>query len=448
MSDPSDLGFAGIAALSKRLRARELSPVELTEACLSRADALAPALACFALVTRERALAGARAADAEMADGRWRGPLHGIPYVLADVVDAKGVPLTLGLPGLAGRTPERDATVVARLADHGAILLGIGAAAPLAGALPAAASPAPPCRSPYDPAHSLGGPSPGPACAVGAGLAPLALTAHGCAPDSAAAACGVTSLRPTYGVLSRRGATLASYGLASLGLAVRTAEDAALVLDAIAGIDPRDPSSVAAPPALARVQPHVAPGLRVGVLAIPPAQGELADAFAAAQETLRGAGALLAPASLAEIPWMETAALLEAAEAEVIAGSFAPGVAPAPSSSGATAADYVRAARLRAEAQRAIGRLLERHDLLLAPAPAEGEAPDPLSALVALGGLPALTFPAGAASGRPLGARLVAPPFDEARLLAASSLFQARTTHHLPRPPAPPQAAPVAVTRR
>ncbi|HEX9242211.1 MAG TPA: amidase family protein [Anaeromyxobacter sp.] len=447
MSDPAELGFAGVAALSARLRAREVSPVELVEACLARADALAAGLGCLAAVLRERALAEARVAQAEIADGRWRGPLHGIPFALADVVDTRGVPTALGLAALALRTPERDATVAARLAEHGAILLGKATVAPLAGALPLQSpgeraeegAPGRSCRSPFESSRPLPGASPGAAAAVAAGLVPFGLGAHAAAADVAAAACGASSLRPTYGVLSRRGVTLASYSLATLGVVARSAEDAAIVLDALVGVDPRDAASVAAPPALARVQARLAQGLRVGALDVPPAQGDFGAHLRAAQEVLQAAGAILAPATLPELPWAEVALLLEAAEGEVVAGAAAPDAAPAPSFAGATAADYVRAARVRAEAQRTLARLFEKADLLLAPAPADGDGRDPLSAAIALGGLPALTLPIGLSGGRPTAARLVAPPLEEARLLSAAALFQARTPHHLERPrPATP----------
>jgi aspartyl-tRNA(Asn)/glutamyl-tRNA(Gln) amidotransferase subunit A len=439
VSDPIELAFASVATLFPRIRARELSPVELTQACLARADATG-ALGALALVLRERALADARAAEAEIADGRWRGPLHGVPFVLADAIDTKGVPTSLGLPALAARTPERNATVAGRLADQGAILLGKATVSPLAGAL----GPVAPCRSPWDPSAPLSGPSPGAACAVAAGLSPFALGAHRAQADLAGAACGVTSLRPTYGVLSRRGATLASYGLATLGVSARSAEDTAIVLDALAGVDPRDPSSAAAPPALARVQARVPQGLRLGALDVPAAGGEASAALGAAEETFRAAGAIVSASALPELPWLEAAALLEAAEGEAIAGATLPAAPPEPAPGGPTAADYVRAGRVRGEAQRALGRVFEKSDLLLAPAPAEGDGQDPLSAAIALGGLAALTLPVGLSGGRPLAARLVAPPFEEARLLSAAALFQARTAFHQERP----GPAPTAVTLR
>ena len=441
MSDAAELAFAGVVALARRLRAREHSPAALTDACLARIDAQA-ALGAFAFVARERATADARAAEAELAEGRWRGPLHGIPFALADVVDTKGIPTALGVSALAARTPERDATVATRLAEQGAILVGKLAVLPVSGAAAAPGSGAG-CRSPWGP-RPAGGPSPGAAAAVGAGLVPLAIAVHGAGPDPAAARCNVTALRPTYGVLSRRGVALGSYGLGALGPVARSAEDCAVALDALSGADPRDPTSVAAPAGLPRVSAVLASGLRIGVLELP-AAGEAAAPFAAAQEVLRSAGALVAPATLPELPWIEAAAILETAEAEVVAGAVVPDALPRAAVPGATAADYVRAARVRGEAQRTLARLLERHDLVLAPA-SRGDAPDPLTAAIALGGLPAVTLPAGLAGGEPAAVRLVAPPLDEARLLSAALLFQARTPHHLGRPAASQPIA--AVTRR
>lgn len=441
MTDAAELLFAGVAALSARLRARELSPVTLAEAALARIDAVAPTLGCFAVVTKLRALADARAAEAELADGRWRGPLHGIPVALADTIDTKGIPTALGVSALAGRTPERDATVAARLAEQGAILVGKVTVLPLGGVLHDGTVPA--ARSPWDLARAAGGPSPGAAAAVAAGLVPLALAALGAGADPAPADCGATALRPTYGVVSRRGVTAGSYTLATVGPVARFAEDCAIALAALAGADPRDPSSVGAPAGLARLSPGLPRGLRVGVLGR--AEGDDAESFAAAQEAFRAAGAILEPASLPALPLVEAAALLEGAEAEVVAGEV-PGLAgsgPRGPAARASAADYVRAARLRGEVQRALARLLERHDLLLAAAPRASGPPwaDALSAAVALAGLPVITLPAGLAAGRPVAVRLVAPPLEEARLLSAAALFQARSSHHLQRPPLAPAVA-------
>ena len=132
----------------------------------------------------------------------------------------------------------------------------------------------------------------------------------------------------------------------------------------------------------------------------------------------------------------------------MIAGAITGSEAAPRGASPATAADYVRAARLRGEAQRTLARLFERHDLLLAPAAREGDGGDPLSAAIALGGLPALTLPAGLVEGSPAAVRLLAPPLEEARLLSAAALFQARSSHHLQRPPQASAPAIATVTRR
>ncbi len=445
-----DLAFALVAALAPRLRAREISPVDLVEACLARIEAVAPRLGCFATIVPERARADARAAAAELTAGRWRGPLHGIPFGLVDAVDTRAIPTGLGLGALAARTPERDGVVAARLADHGAVLVGKLHVFPPAGGPPDGGAPAAATRSPWNPALPAGAPSPGPAAAVAAGLVPFAIAAHGAEADTAAGVCGVTALRPTYGVLPRSGAVLGSFTLASLGPVARSAEDCALVLDALAGADPRDPSSVGAPPGIRRIAAELPKGLRVGIIELPAPGSEARGAWSGMQEALRAAGAILAPASLPELPWAALAALLAGAEASVlredVLGVAAVGARPA---AGASAADYVRAARLRGEAQRALARLLQRHDLLLAPAPRASSAADPapadaLAAAVALGGLPALTLPIGLEGGRPVAARLVAPPLEEARLLGAAATFQARSSHHLHRPPLAPASAGIA----
>jgi aspartyl-tRNA(Asn)/glutamyl-tRNA(Gln) amidotransferase subunit A len=377
-----------------------------------------------------------------------------VPFGLAETIDVRELS---GMPGRTARPvgpPERDATVTTRLAEQGAILAGTLRVLPFAGAGGPPEAPGSACRSPWDSGRAAGGPSPGAAAAVAAGLVSFAIGALGAEPDTAAGECGVTSLRPTYGVLSRRGALLGSFTLATLGVVARSAEDCALVLDALAGADPRDPSSLGPPLGIGRLAPELPRGLRVGVLDFsgpqpdaPHDSGAGAEAWAGAHEALRAAGAIVAPVALPDLPWTALAALLDGAEATVIREDVL-GLAPDPERgpSGASAADYVRAARLRGEAQRVLARLFERHDLLLAPAPRAGSATagDPLSAAVALGGLPALTLPVGLAGGRPVAARLVAPPLEESRLLTTAAIFQARTTHHLRRPTglaAPPLAS-------
>jgi len=280
-----------------------------------------------------------------------------------------------------------------------------------------------------------------------------------------AAFCGVTGLRPTYGVLSRFGAMPLSFTLDKLGPFARSALDAALVLSALAGEDPRDPSSIQAPPALPKVRAELTPGLRVAVLGfegVPAAllSPETVAAFARAQALLGEGGALLEPASLPAMPWEPLAQVFLEAEAasafeELIRSGRTRELADASHRTRtpedylpkATSADYVRAMRVRGEAQRAMARFFERYDLVLAPnlpvaAPRVEENfddalnyPDLIGAAGNVCGLPALALPMGFVQGLPVSLQLVGPPLSEARLLSAGAWWQRRTDYHLPRPP-------------
>ncbi len=467
MALSEDVLFSGVAALSRRLHSRELSPVALAEAYLARIEALAPRLGCFVTVTPERALADARAAEAELAAGRWRGPLHGVPYGLKDLVDTKGIRTTFGAAPFADRIPERDATVARRLSEAGAVLLGKLSMIELAGGLDYHTGQAAlngPCRTPWDLARWAGGSSSGAGSAVAAGLVPFAIGSETWGSITCPSAfCGVTGLRPTYGVLSRAGAMALSYTLDKLGPMARSAEDCALVLRALAGPDPRDPSSIAAPPGLARIRAELPAGLRVAVLDLPekpkPSAGAR-KAFADAQAVFRAAGALLEPAKLPDLPFEPVASLVISAEGatafeelirtgrtRLLADRSHQTRRPEDYLPKANAADYVRAMRVRGEMQRALSGFFARHDLVLAPnlpyPPPRVEevfdellsAPDPLGAAGNLAGLPAVALPMGLVDGLPVSLQLVAPPLEEARLLSAASLFQARTSHHRARPP-------------
>jgi aspartyl-tRNA(Asn)/glutamyl-tRNA(Gln) amidotransferase subunit A len=482
MAIPDDVLFSGVAALSRRIRARELSPVELTEAFLARVEEHAARLGCFVTVTADRARAEAHRAEEELHAGRWRGPLHGIPYGLKDLVDTKDVKTTFGARPYAERVPERDATVATRLAQAGAVLLGKLAMVELAGGLgyhTGEASLTGPCRTPWDLARWSGGSSSGSGSAVAAGLVAFAIGSETWGSITCPAAfCGVTGLRPTYGVVSRYGAMALSYTLDKLGPMARTAHDCALVLDAIAGPDPRDPTSIAPPPGIGRVRAEVAKGLRVAVLGFPERPEPLARArehYAAAQEVLREAGALLEPAALPELPYEPLASLLIEAEGataleDLIRGGRTRELAdashrtkrPADYLPKANAADYVRAMRLRGEVQRALARFFLRFDLVLAPnlpfAPPRVEenfdalfaSPDPLGAAGNLAGLPAAALPMGFSGGLPVSMQIVGPPLEETRVLSVAALFQSRTEHHLARPSLPgrPDLPVAAVTPR
>jgi aspartyl-tRNA(Asn)/glutamyl-tRNA(Gln) amidotransferase subunit A len=465
MSAP--LAWATVAELSSRLRDGDLSPVALAEAALARIADVGPRVNAFVTVTPDLALEQARRAEADLEAGRWRGPLHGIPWGAKDLLDTRGVRTTFGARPFAERVPERDATAVERLREAGAVLAGKLSMVELAGGLGYHTGEAAlngPCRTPWDLSRWAGGSSSGSGAAVAAGLVPFALGSETWGSIVCPAAfCGVTGFRPSYGVLSRHGAMPLSYTLDKLGPLARTAEDCALVLAALAGPDPRDPTSVPAPAGIGRVKPEIAPGLRVAALAFPerpaPAEGARA-AFEAALEVFRAAGAIVEPAALPDLPYEPLAALFVEAEAanafeELIRSGRTRELADASHRTRgpgdylpeASAADYVRAMRIRGEVQRALARFFERFDLVLAPnlpfAPPRVEenfdalfsSPDPLGAAGNVAGLPALALPVGrSGAGLPLSMVIAGPALADARVLAAGAFFQARTEHHLARP--------------
>lgn len=462
-----DLLFSGVAGLAARVRARQLSPVALVEACLARIEAIGPALNCFVTVTAERARAEAKAAEDEINAGRWRGPLHGIPYGLKDLIDTKGIRTTFGAAPFAERVPDRDATAVTRLEQAGAVLVGKLSMIELAGGLGYHTGEAAlngPCRTPWDPTRWAGGSSSGSGAAVAAGLVPFAIGSETWGSITCPSAfCGVTGLRPTYGVVSRAGAMALSYTLDKLGPLARSAEDCALVLAALVGVDARDPSTIAPPPGLDRIRPDLPAGLRIAVLPFPekpPVAPGVVEAFQAARQVFEEAGALLEETALPDLPFEPLANLFIEAEAatafeeliqsgrtRLLADRSHQARRPEDYQPKATAADYVRAMRVRGVVQRALAELFSRHDLILAPnvpypPPRVAENfdallsyPDPLGAAGNVAGLPAAALPMGLVDGLPVSLQLVAAPLEEARLLSAAALFQARTRHHLARPP-------------
>jgi Asp-tRNA(Asn)/Glu-tRNA(Gln) amidotransferase A subunit family amidase len=261
-ANPADLAWLSIAELSALLRSRQVTSEELTRLSLDRLERFGPKLECVVTLTRERALASARQADAELRTGRWRGPLHGIPYGAKDLLDTRGIRTTWGVSLHTNRVPDQDATVIQRLDAAGAVLVAKLTLGELAmgdrwfGGL---------TRNPWDPTHGSSGSSAGSASAVAAGLVPFALGSETLGSIvSPASVCGITGLRPTYGRVPRTGAMTLCASLDKLGPLARTAEDCALVLQVIAGPDGQD-ATVATQPFGFDVRKPVK-GLRVGFL--------------------------------------------------------------------------------------------------------------------------------------------------------------------------------------
>jgi len=237
-----------IVETSELLRKRKLSPVELTKKYLAQIEKLNPTLNAFITVTADSALEQARSAEDEIVRGHWRGPLHGIPLALKDLIDTAGVHTTAASAVFKDRIPAEDAEVVRRITNAGAVLLGKNNMHEFAYGGSSMISYYGEVRNPWNPAHITGGSSGGSAAAVAAGLCcgTIGTDTAGSVREPAAL-CGIVGLKPTYGRVSARGVIPLSVSLDHVGPITRTVSDAAVILQAIAGHDARDMSSVATP---------------------------------------------------------------------------------------------------------------------------------------------------------------------------------------------------------
>ncbi len=230
-----------ILDLSKQLQARKISPVDLTQDCLARIEKLNPVLTAFITVTADSALAQARQAEKEIQRGKWRGPLHGIPLALKDLIDTAGILTTAGSALFQDRIPSDDAEVVRGLKDAGAVLLGKQNLHEFAYGGSSVVSHYGPVRNPWNPAHIAGGSSGGSAASVAADLGYAAIgTDTAGSVREPAALCGVVGLKPTYGRVSTRGVIPLSMSLDHVGPITRTVADAAILLQTIADPTAKD----------------------------------------------------------------------------------------------------------------------------------------------------------------------------------------------------------------
>src|SRR5262245_42704266 len=233
---------------SDLIRRRDVSPVELTEACLKRIDAYNPSLNAFITITRDQALASAREMEAELKKGKWRGPLHGIPVALKDNIDTGGIRTTAASGVFKDRVPNDDAEVVARLTKAGAILLGKLNLHEFALGGTSTVTFFGPVHNPWALDHHPGGSSGGSGAAIAADLCIAALGSDtGGSIRIPASHCGIVGLKPTYGRVSNRGVIPMSWTLDHVGPMCKTVEDAAILLSVIAGYDDMDPSTVNVP---------------------------------------------------------------------------------------------------------------------------------------------------------------------------------------------------------
>ncbi len=479
MSLPDDILFATVAEQAELLKARKISSLELTRAYLERLEKQGPRYNALAALTTELATKRAKAADDYFKRDRVRSPLQGVPYGAKDLLAAKGIPTTWGAEPYRSQVFDFDATVIRKLERAGAVLAAKLAMVELAGGggyrFPSA-SLFGPGRNPWNPAYWSGGSSSGSGSAVAVALVPFAIGSETWGSIlTPASYCGITGLRPTYGLVSRHGAMALSWTLDKIGPMCRSAEDCALVLHAIAGKDSQDPASSGKSFYYLKDYGRPLNELRIGYAPVDFSE-RAADvsrpALQAALEVFRKLGPKMVEISLPPMPYGAAAsAIIQAEGAAVfeplIRGDKFDQMPDEAQKAGLRAGlemparDYLRAMRIRRLVQEKLRRVLSGVDLLLsfatrgpatgidepldrerdrrleAPAEKEDRGNSDLGAAGNLAGLPAISLPCGfTAANLPVAVQLVGRPFDELALITIGREFQRLTDWHRRRPPA------------
>jgi aspartyl-tRNA(Asn)/glutamyl-tRNA(Gln) amidotransferase subunit A len=457
-----ELAFSSLTGAAALLCAGKVSPVELVRACLGRIESQNPVLNAFITVTPDSALREAHAAEAEMRRGEWRGPLHGIPVAIKDMIDTAGVRTTGASAAYLDRIPGADAAVVSRLKRAGAILLGKLNMQEFAIGGSSVPSHFGPVRNPWDRSRIAGGSSGGSAAAVAAGLCFAALgTDTGGSVRQPAALCGVVGLKPTYGRVSNLGVLPLAPSLDHVGPLTRNVEDCATVLEAIAGYERHDISSERRPLQL-RPWPSSAAHVRIGVPRAFFHEGlhpAVHRAVAAALATLSGLGARIEEVAL-EVSTDRTVFQAEAyaSHAELIAeraDRYLPEtLAKLRRGAAVDAPAYMRARRALAQLRRGIGTTFRQIDVLATPtvpvpAPRLLDYPQSFEEVIAWEatsmlrntrpfnglGLPTVTVPCGRTEeDLPIGLQLAAGPWQERRVLALALAYESATAWHTRHP--------------
>jgi aspartyl-tRNA(Asn)/glutamyl-tRNA(Gln) amidotransferase subunit A len=466
-STPTELAFLTIAEAARLIEQKQLSPVELTTALIRRAEALDPRLDAYLLPTFDRAIDQARTAEREIKAGRYRGPMHGIPFGLKDIYATAGIRTTGHSRVCIDTVPTADATTVRKLYDAGAILTGKLATHEFAHGGPSFDLPWPPARNPWNREHITGGSSSGSGAAVAAGFVPGALGSDtGGSIRGPAALCGIVGLKPTYGLVSRHGVYANSFSFDHAGPMTWTVEDCAIMLQAIAGHDPNDPND---PASAARPAPDYRAaltgdirGLRIGIVRHLheddcPVTAEVAAALDEAFAVLRSLGAALGEVCLRPAQdYYDVKVTI--AESELLAvhehalrtrpGDFGEDflgrVLPAVLIG---ARDYVQAQRERRRILDEMAPVYEKYDVLVTataggPAPRLGawrtiefwRRPSLTTPFNVTGG-PALAQCIGFSSGGlPLSMQIAGRPFDDATVLRVAHAYEKATPWRQRRP--------------
>jgi aspartyl-tRNA(Asn)/glutamyl-tRNA(Gln) amidotransferase subunit A len=453
-----------IAEAARLIAKKELSPVELTSACLDRIHRLDNRLHAFIRLTEERAMAEARAAEAAIMAAGPKGPLHGIPIGLKDIVDTKGIPTTCQSRILADNIPDEDATCAVKLAEAGTVLIGKTTTHEFADGGPSFDVPWPPARNPWNTDHFTAGSSSGTGAGVAAGLILGGIgTDTGGSIRGPAALCGIAGIKPTYGLVSRAGVAPAAFSLDHIGPMAWTAEDCALMLQALAGHDARDPASARRPiPDYTALLGQGVKGLRIGVIhhfhevdypVSPGTRRGIDDAIAA----LRGLGAEIREVQLSPLQdWGACGSLISMVEraaayeewARTRLGDFSERVQRRLMMGAlVSGVDYVQAVRRRRELRAELQTAMRDLDVVMTAAqPTEAAKIDEVAAWDTfatpsftmpfnVAGYPAISVCSGfGEGGLPVAIQIAGMPFHEPTVFRVADAFEKATDFRSRRP--------------
>lgn len=466
----TELCYLSAGQLARLIQKKEVSPVEVIKAHLSRIDSLEPTLNSFITLLPDQAMAAARNAEKEIQAGRCLGPLHGIPFGLKDLYYVKGVRNTSGSKIFDHFIPDFDSTIALRLKEAGAILLGKLNLHPFAYGPTGENEEYGHMHNPWNPALIAGGSSGGSGSAVASGECTLTMgTDTGGSVRIPGALCGLVGFKPTYGLLSRYGLTALAWSQDHPGPMTRTVEDCALLMNAVAGYDPNDPTSVNLPVLeYTKALTVDIRGLRVGVVKEffeVPIESQVKESVWRAIEKLKELGTVVS-----EVSWpiyhyhMAIASIIQMAEAtayhsklirENASKIYPPVRIRLEAGIFISATDYIQAQRARTLFYRQSLDLLKKVDLLVGPTLPVTAFPigttevkvgnqnvNVISLLTQytrpfnLNGFPAITVPCGFSDdGLPIGLQLVGRPFDEETVLRAAHAYEQATEWHRRRPP-------------
>jgi aspartyl-tRNA(Asn)/glutamyl-tRNA(Gln) amidotransferase subunit A len=459
-----DLAFLTITEASALIQARQLSPVEYVEALITRTETFDPQLHAYITPTFDLARQQAKQAEHEIMAGTYRGPMHGIPFALKDIYDTQGIRTSGHSKVCLHRIPEADATTTGKLYEAGAILMGKLATHEFAHGGPSFDLPWPPARNPWHLAHFTGGSSSGSGAAVAAGLVPMALGSDtGGSIRGPASLCGLAGLMPTFGLVGRGGVIPNSYTFDHCGPLARSVEDCAIVMQVVAGFDPRDAGSIQRPiPEYRMALRQDLKGLRIGVLRHHweedlPASEDVCRAMEEALHVLKSLGAELEDCRVRSLQhYFDIKVII--AETEIFS-IHQPDLIARPGDFGAdfrarvlpavlfTANDYVQATREHRRMVAEMASLYQQYDAFITAG--QGEAPrldahrslafwqrPNLFTAANVTSQPVLEICNGfGAHDLPLGMQVLGRPFDDATVLRVGHAYEQATDWHRRHPP-------------